>query len=88
MPARPRGTLSRTVPSLSPLGALVLLLLAFLVLLALVLLVLLAFEQRGRLKSLDRKVTTRLGEDRACVLRDVTHGRTKHDSDLDEPGSD
>ena len=66
---------------LSPFAALVLLFLAFLATLTLVALVLLAFEQRARMRALNSRLAVRLVEDRACVLRDVTHGRSKHDSD-------
>ena len=77
----------------SPTLALIILCLALVFTVAVVLLVALGFEHRARLAELRRdqkrnarRVEERLGQDRACVLRDVTHGAPKQD--LDAPTSD
>ena len=76
----------------SPLALPILVLVLFGVL-ALLLLLALGFEHRARLAELRqdqrkqaRRVEQRLTTDRACVLRDMSHGTEKHE--LDAPTSD
>ena len=77
----------------SPTLALIILCLALVFTVSVVLLVALGFEHRARLGEIQRdqkrnarRVEERLGQDRACVLRDVTHGAPKQESDV--PASD
>ena len=79
-------------PVPSPLALPILVLVLFVVL-ALLLLLALGFEHRARLAELRqdqrkqaRRVEQRLTTDRACVLRDMSHGPEKHE--LDAPTSD
>lgn len=80
-------------PVPSPTLALIILCLALVFTVAVVLLVALGFEHRARLgeirrdqKRNARRVEERLGQDRACILRDITHGAPKQESEA--PTSD
>jgi hypothetical protein len=67
------------VITITHLAALALLTLVFLGTVVLVVVLLLALEQRAKMAELRRDVTNGLANERACVLRDVAHGRREHE---------